>query len=395
MELEQPIKQDKLKTLAHLDEMLCPENLSIEELLNGCPADVRDKWKKERRLKGLYGVVNQIIYINETYGKPRGFYVNINNRDLKVICGREFKDQSLYVDAVHLLVSLGVIRVNSKCVPGVFSRSYALTRQYWGCDGLRIVSFRKRKERADKVRKPDTSEIRDSVMQYISNCMKGLCIAEDKLKEVLADKELTDSRKKRIKAGAQRIRGKISNLRAGRIQKRLYHSITSAPRQLRQALEWNGERMAEVDVKQCHPVLILTLCDGVPAEELERYNSVLEGDIYSLSSSPRELAKKEALRFFNGKYKRRNDFGEAFKREFPAIANKIRGFEGSVGRYLQNLEAEICIYGVIDKLRALGIVAISIHDAFLVPESRAEETAKVIKESFLEAIGFNVRVTFK
>ncbi len=138
--------------------------------------------------------------------------------------------------------------------------------------------------------------------------------------------------------------------------------------------------LIEYDIPTCQPVLLLALGDDLPSDELRDYKDILRSDIYTALTThgDRERAKKEFLRFAFGSYKRKNQFGENFQERFPALSKRIREFGRlspngmTLSCYLQDLEAEICIYSVVRQCMERNIFVVPVHDAFLVePESFA------------------------
>jgi len=190
------------------------------------------------------------------------------------------------------------------------------------------------------------------------------------------------------------LQGRIFNLRGGKAQRRVTHTVSRCPKELRAFLSIAGDRLASVDIKSSQPVLLLSLYDDSSCEEAERFKEVLRSGIYgALSSADKETVKEQFGVFISPKYRRKNEFGENFGKRFPILTDRIRSFPASLAAHLQDLEAECVIYGLIPKLRERGIPFISIHDGGLCRPGDAETVAALLRVEVAARVGFEPVVT--
>jgi hypothetical protein len=375
---------------------LRPKNLNIAELVQQRTPAGKEQWKSVVFMGAAERVIHTICEAYER-GKARmGYFVPIDSRDLKRLCGRDSGRRWRYKEVLAMLTHFGVVEVNPRYSTGdsgagkSFPKSYRLGAEY-----RRFLSFghsiqeRKGPARARNV----VQEFGDPILEFWATNAARVSVDEAELKTLANDSAIAPNRFIRVLNSAGKIlRGEV-HLKTGRVQRRIYHTITDAPREVRKALRLDGEPLVEVDVKSCQPTLLLFIC---PAKERAAFKQALRDDLYSLSSSPREMAKKQFGQFAFGAYKRQNALGKAIQERFPELAAAIRGFDGSLGATLQDIEAEICVYGVGWRLLTEGIFAVGIHDAFLVLPADAMRVVEIVQEEFAKRLpDFPVEVRVK
>lgn len=370
-----------------------PQNLCLETLVKAEGAPANRGWTSPEMIVAAERIVDCICRTYASHKLRPGQFVSIPRRKLMDLCGRskDAKRTWLYPNVIAMLALLGVVEVNDRYSTGVggragFSKSFRLSRPYWTNKfemGVQWVAS-KASQRQDR------SKPKDEIQRAAAVNLAQMRIDWDALRAIVNRPELESERRIRILEDANKIERGLVDLSAGKKQRRLYHVLNRAAKQAREALRYNGERLVELDVKSCQPVLLLTLC---PAEEREGYIEVLRADIYSLGGSSREAAKAEFARFAFGKYRRRNAFGEEFTGLFPKFADTIRNFGGSLSAHLQDIEAAVCVYQIGARLLDEGIFWAGIHDAFLVLPRDAATVAQIIKEEFARLVpDFQVEV---
>jgi hypothetical protein len=369
------------------DIRLClhPKYLDLQALIeNKAPPD-KPRWNDPDMIRAAELLIDCICRAYKSQkitGKP---FVPIASSHLKQLCGRDKNRAWRYKEVVTMLECVGVIEENPRYSSGFagnegFTKSYKLARAYHRGIQLGMTAHLvKSKARIGKDKSKPRNELENAVAANVAR----LRVDWDAIGASIRRPGMTMERKVRIVEDANKIEMGLVDLSAGRTQRRLYHVMNRAARETRDAVRLHGERLVDLDVKSCQPVLLLLLC---PDEERERYKEILRGDVYGLSGSDRETAKSEFGRFAFGKYRNKNSFGEAFTSMFPRFAEAIRRFDGSLCRYLQDEEAAICVHGVGARLLQQGIFWIGIHDGFMVREQDAALVGAIIQEEFAKQI---------
>ncbi|RWX75961.1 hypothetical protein EPK99_20030 [Neorhizobium lilium] len=162
----------------------------------------------------------------------------------------------------------------------------------------------------------------------------------------------------------------------------------------RQHLTIDGQRTVELDYQQIHPRLLYGLA-GLH----------LEGDAYTIPGWDRDVVKKGFNTLLNTQ-----DFPEAR----GAIAKNLgvdrdtaewlildittrhpdikSYFHSGIGMSLQNIDSEICRQVLVAMYRK-GIVALPVHDSFVVPEEHEDTLSQVMRTAF-DAVAKTARKLF-
>jgi hypothetical protein len=386
----------KSNVLPFIHEFYVPKNLFLEELLaqNGL-----NEWLKSKWLQKVYFVPSFIQYAYLDYkrvGVKRNGYVGIHKTVLARNVGDHIKDgKAFYLLVLEVLRLLGVIEVNHKYWAttekrGGFPKSFRLAKPYWNQEP-KIIGFSQKLPPRVK----DESRITNEVQEFIHSNIKNLTLDESALKSLVEN--CSDiGREIRIRRNAEQFRRGAINLREGRRQRRITHRLTSCPKEMRSVFRLNGGSLAEFDIPSTQPTLLLALCDNIPVEEKNDYHKTLRQGIYA-SLAPKadaEKAKRQFGRFAFGRYKRQNQFGRNFSKRFPTLTKRIREFPQSSANgktlscYLQDLEAEICIYSVIRQCMERNILVVPVHDAFLVEPKSFAVINSLVKAEFERRFDF-------
>lgn len=151
----------------------------------------------------------------------------------------------------------------------------------------------------------------------------------------------------------------------------------------RQHLTIDGQRTVELDYQQIHPRLLY----GIAGRHLE-------GDAYTISGWDRDVVKKAFNTLLNT---------QDFKEARGAIAKNLGTdrdtaewlilditmrhpeiksyFHSGVGMSLQNIDSEICRQVLVQMYRN-GIVALPVHDSFIVAEQHEDTLSQVMRTTF-------------
>ncbi|WP_336492633.1 hypothetical protein, partial [Methylobacterium nigriterrae] len=179
----------------------------------------------------------------------------------------------------------------------------------------------------------------------------------------------------------------------------------SLKKQHRYGIFIDGEPVAELDYGQIAPRLLYGLAGVEPPEgdlyaipELANeadpescrngikklFNSILFMEKH-IASKPRGAASLLPKRYSAP------DLVQMLKGLHPGIASY---FETGIGHHLQCLESQVQVE-VLTDLRKLGVVALPLHDAILVPRSRRYEADSAMAGVFMRQSGLNAIVEHK
>jgi hypothetical protein len=189
---------------------------------------------------------------------------------------------------------------------------------------------------------------------------------------------------------------------------RIFTEVGNMDSRCRDALLLDGERVVEIDLKNCQPML-LTLHYamlkedewGMRAEsEMNKLlNIILNEDFYDFLNSKietpiksrKKLKKMVFAMMYGGKKTYGTEMFKVFEREFPILAmilisKKYRITAREFAMQLHRFESRIVIGMVFDYLRIHNpeYKIIPIHDAFLVKESEAEAIQEQFERIFYE-----------
>ena len=234
--------------------------------------------------------------------------------------------------------------------------------------------------------------------------------------------------------------------------RRIFTSVTSTKRELRQFLRYDGKALCEVDIHASQPLIASNLYhtrkqvfriglppndvppigigEGpIPADIEERrkwlglYPSDNDGDFYenfaALAGAKinRETVKallvKECFNALNPYSKDGIRLKKQFVKHFPILNQRIDEVKGAVeyregkhpdcsvtnGRFgveMQNLEADIMINGVCEEIRTdHGFFTTPIHDAVMVEAENVEWTRLIIEKHTDRVIGVKPKLSVK
>ncbi len=169
---------------------------------------------------------------------------------------------------------------------------------------------------------------------------------------------------------------------------RLYgHYVQSLPKEIRRQLTINGEPVAEPDYP-AHHLRILCALEGLP----------LARNPYDLAGWEREIVKRAMLILINADTMRSaigaliHRYGisgaeaahliREVKRKHAPIA---RYFHSGAGGWLQRRDSDIA-ERVLHDLRRQGVVAMPIHDSFVVQERDEDRTRETMETAFATVI---------
>lgn len=205
-----------------------------------------------------------------------------------------------------------------------------------------------------------------------------------------------------------------AQISVGQNSGRIFHKAARLSKRLRCHLLCQGATMADVDISNSQPLLLLLLlrdraadyaidpneleillrhaCAGSFYDEMERISSKAYDD--------REALKKavyKGLMFGRTRAKFTRIFKD-LKATYPSLAAALERLharkEASLASELQRQEADLVYNHIAPSLMESlpGVPFLTIHDAFLIPLEHAERTAQIIKKAFKKARKVDVQV---
>jgi hypothetical protein len=191
-----------------------------------------------------------------------------------------------------------------------------------------------------------------------------------------------------------------------RAKGRLYHPLVSQPKMLRQRYlhfetESGLEGTAEIDMSACYFVLLAAklrdsksrnaLIEALEAGTFyQRINSVLR-EPFEVTKQLKEAVQQHCL--FGRRYFGRTELFSAMERLFPSLARYVLSLRkhrkiSGLSNMLMCLEGAFFIEQVLPSLADAGIPTFPVHDAVLVPTSRADEVLGRCGELAKQQFGF-------
>jgi hypothetical protein len=183
--------------------------------------------------------------------------------------------------------------------------------------------------------------------------------------------------------------------------KRVFHAVSSMPKDLRRQLLVDGERVVEIDIINSQPFFLLTLLDGpvcplpvakLELEELGRW--VCDGKFYEnlaavsgRDKESRDQFKRRTYRdlMFGDGYREYTSLYRAFRRCLPSAAAAIESIArgcGSLATALQRTEADFIYNHVLPRVIECrpDRPVLTVHDSLLVPAIHADEVRRILQK---------------
>lgn len=168
---------------------------------------------------------------------------------------------------------------------------------------------------------------------------------------------------------------------------RLYGSWwLSEPADIRAGITIDGATVCELDYRQLHPSLLYARLGTAPPD-----------DIYTLEGFDRELNKETFMRLLNGRTTRPKNpadkpfpKGKSFPEYVETYLQKLSPISKWLGEgeglKLQKEDSDLAI-SILDDLHRKEIIALPVHDSFIVKHRDRNELYRVMKERFVARYG--------
>ena len=204
--------------------------------------------------------------------------------------------------------------------------------------------------------------------------------------------------------GLRRIFAKGRMDRGGRMYGGWWQTV---PKDYRRFITINGRPTVEVDFSELHPTMLYILANQKAPENIYDVGIMTPGDSpYDSQIEPHKSRRKIIKKFMNalindeqGLYRLSaadsNKLGMSHEQLKQAVVDKhpvlVRSFCTDAGLYLQFLDSEIAIR-VMMRLMSQQIVALPIHDSFLVQVEFEQELMAAMREEFTAVFSSEARL---
>jgi hypothetical protein len=182
---------------------------------------------------------------------------------------------------------------------------------------------------------------------------------------------------------------------------RVFHSIIEAPRESRVNLQHsNGERFVDVDIKTCHPHLLLPLFTD--AKEKEAFYADLQGDIYTLinPTADRDAVKRQVCQYLmcknrNAEWLANTEVHAYLTTNYPIFWQEKLSRDNGLAWYLQGEESQIVTRELVQYCKNNHYFIIPMHDGCLTLPEHKEAVMNKLKELLRIHTGYAVGVEEK
>jgi hypothetical protein len=333
-----------------------------------------EELKQTRYLKKNFGrskkALNRALeLIALLYGKKknkRGF-IELYSVDM----AKKFGGTVSWTRLVNALVKGKWIIKSNKYRPSIFGK----TR----CQGYKLT---------DKARNLTFSEeVREVWVDMSGPQLEGVTIDTEAALEALAAMNLPPYSKAFFRREIELF---TPNYKIGPQTSRLFTSSNRLNEPLRQFVRIDGQEVAEIDVKNCQPLLLATLYQ-TQSEESKKFRALVEsGGFYESIADylkvSRSKAKEEFTVWLGGEVKPMiSGYFHRFWPELGLECGKIRaGGRKALCHDLQKKESR----AVVEEFpKCFGGTSVSIHDGVLVSESERDRALEILAEIFHDLYG--------
>lgn len=404
--------------------LLVPENLDLEKLLSNCGISETSKW-----IESYYWVVSEIYTqtierASDRNGEPRS--VPLHSKTLETILTSRRRGKIM-----DDLRKLGVIRRVGGYIPGKQSYGYKLSSEYSGAD---LREFRVTDE--SLIRRLRRIRIGKTVPEPLARHFQGVRIDRDSAL-LHIDKELelgniTKEQYRRFKlsvlkfASGDRWISRDDNVR------RVHSNVANMPKQVRQFLLADSERLCEIDLSNSQVIFLLKILESLiitpydltdnkmsEHKEYARFKELVQrGHLYEylqrglpdIRGLKYDLEDREDVKmafikeFLCGKVpkKRRSKTLKGIEQLFPAVYRAVMDYKrrnghAELARKLQREESSMIIDSICAKISQdrPTVFFATIHDCIMVKPSDVVLVRNVIAEEFQKKLGFVPRMKIK
>lgn len=192
---------------------------------------------------------------------------------------------------------------------------------------------------------------------------------------------------------------------------RVFHNVSTLPRDCRAKILIHGQPVAETDISNCQPFLLAGEYAGDCAErrrllgicEAGRFYEELNG-LLPVPYASRDDLKREVYKsvLYGTPWTTTQPFFQAFAGAFPVLAGRIKLSKDQEGHAalpmrMQRAEADLMIAGVLPKVMRAepDCGALTIHDSLALPARYASWAAGVVKDELVARYGVSPPIGVK
>lgn len=182
---------------------------------------------------------------------------------------------------------------------------------------------------------------------------------------------------------------------------RVFHNVTTMPRDIRPYLLLDGQPVAETDIANCQPFLLAGLYPSACRERREYLDICVAGQFYEEIGKglggDREAVKVGVYKsiLYGGYYSTDDPAFLGFAARFPRLGRIIKaqkvgkGGNSRLPIRMQRMESDLMLGVVLPRImRELPASrALTIHDSLVVPVRHAEAAAAIIREELVNRYG--------
>lgn len=317
-----------------------------------------------------------------------------------------------YKDKLQDLINMKVIETDNHYIKKRKSKAYRLTEHYRNAkikqvkiiDEKIISNYLNYKEEQKK-------KITESNYEYLFKCLEQIEIEYESAINYLNDHAENFEQFNAWYCSIERIHNKdwffIIDKTAGRV----HNNITNLAKIFRPFLSFQSNKLIEIDIANCQPLLFNVLISRYLLRNTSAYNCGINLPYVPQNSDLRlykeiteqgsfyEYMKKELgineerdlfkIRMFTKLFYGRvfeSEEKTAFKKIFPEVSKIIDHYKKINHRDLaidlQRVEAEIMINTVVPRLAEKKIFALTVHDSILTTTENVKLVQEIIKDEF-------------
>jgi DNA-binding transcriptional regulator GbsR (MarR family) len=390
----------------------------------------------------LHRIIHSYIYTNERYIK-HGRSMNV--KEIQKIWGGSSSQLTTILRNLELW---GYVKPFLPYIPGEQARTYKLTKEREGCQVSMKMFTRKTggmliKKLVNKVKEDLKTPIMERLyhvfQEHVSVSEEGLQFLQDKYRN-----RHLDALMQRYRNGDVTGMNEDFNLLMNEVQidnedfkllayilkdfyvkqpdvsKRMYSNLCNLKREYRQYILLQGKPMLQTDISNSQVTLSIPVInaalkeihgDGYVSEDMKLYHTLATGGRFyeALAQEARfDISTEEARSEFKKSFYEQVFFSKvskwnpkikrAFKCMFPdaytAIQHIKKSNHNQFAIQLQNLEAGVIIFDVLNQLQEEGHVVLPLHDALYCSNEETLQHSKVlIRESLRKK--HNLEISFK
>uniref|UniRef100_A0A7V3E7I4 Uncharacterized protein n=1 Tax=Ignavibacterium album TaxID=591197 RepID=A0A7V3E7I4_9BACT len=361
----------------------------------------------ERHRDKFYFIITFIFYgILFDKRKSLNSFAQLYSPYLKKILNGRYKDY------IQDLIDEEIIETDNRYIKKLKSKSYRLTEKYSKSKVKRVeITDSKIISNYWKYKEEKKKEITEGHYKFLFNCLEQIEIDYDSAIAFLDKIELNFEQFNSYYCSIERIKNKdwffIIDKTAGRV----HNNLTNLPKIFRPFLRYNNQKLVEIDISNCQPLLFNILiskyflkdqsvfdsCINSPSipenSDLRLYKELTEkGKFYEFMMDQlgvKEEREKFKVRMFTKifygkeeKSQERTQFEAYFTEVSKIISYYKRVNYKKLSVELQTEEAELMLNNILPILAKNKIFVLTIHDSFLTTHNNIELVKEVIMSEF-------------